>query len=290
MAIDYRYHLASIVAIFIALLLGIMIGIGVAPTNPAELKRIVTDIRNSNEQTQQFKAEELVRTQQQLDEVSEMGKVTLPVVIAHKLDGQKIALVIDHEFPGEFIESIRALFTQAGAEVISTTTITKNFITMPDTVRQQISSRLLLYPPADVPVQTTLAQTIAREIATVRAGLIPNMESIGLITTSSDSSYTSRPDAVVLVGGANDTAEVLPDLIDVPFITEVQRFGVRIVACESGDSLISCIPNYKAQGITTVDNVDRLAGKLSLVWAVAGAEGHFGAKDTADQLLPELKP
>jgi Copper transport outer membrane protein, MctB len=37
-----------------------------------------------------------------------------------------------------------------------------------------------------------------------------------------------------------------------------------------------------------VDDIDRTAGKVALVYALAGASGHFGVKDTADSLLPDL--
>ena len=40
--------------------------------------------------------------------------------------------------------------------------------------------------------------------------------------------------------------------------------------------------------ISSVDNVDLPAGRVSLVYALAGAQGSFGVKEGSDRLLPDL--
>ena len=40
----------------------------------------------------------------------------------------------------------------------------------------------------------------------------------------------------------------------------------------------------------SVDNVDQLAGQVALVYALGGAEGEFGVKDTADACCPTCLP
>jgi hypothetical protein len=101
--------------------------------------------------------------------------------------------------------------------------------------------------------------------------------------------YTSGVDAVLLVGGMNNSTEASPDQIDVPLITELKRLGVRVVGAEAREARVSCIPIYKAQDIPTVDNVDTVAGRLAVVLALNGVEGHFGVKETADRLVPDLR-
>ena len=45
---------------------------------------------------------------------------------------------------------------------------------------------------------------------------------------------------------------------------------------------------YLDHRIASVDNVDRIPGRASLVFALAGeADGHYGEKATADALLPD---
>ena len=95
---------------------------------------------------------------------------------------------------------------------------------------------------------------------------------------------------MLLVGGMSRATEASPDQIDAPLIAELKRRGVRVIGCEARGATLSCIPIYKAQGIPTVDHVDTLAGRLSVVFALGGADGNFGVKETADRLLPELQP
>ena len=64
--------------------------------------------------------------------------------------------------------------------------------------------------------------------------------------------------------------------------------GVTAVAVERSDASESSIPFFAPFGIATVDSVDLVSGKVALVFALLGAEGSFGIKDSANSLLPEL--
>lgn len=289
MAIDYRYHLASLLAVFVALLLGILIGIGLAP-NPEELDQVVSNLRKQYEQTRNEKAEDLARAEDELGEATAVGKAAVASVIEGRLQGRQVAIVLDHEFSRGFAEDLGGWLTQAGARVVSTTTVTRRFVTMTEADRARLSQRLLFYPPADTPFRAALAQALARDLTSGRERLTASLEANGLLRIGPGSRSSMRPDTVLIVGGADAAGEVLPEQIDVPLIGELQRLGARVVGCETGAAKLSCIPHYKARGITTVDNVDRLSGRLAVVLALAGAQGHFGTKDTADDLLPDIPP
>ena len=45
---------------------------------------------------------------------------------------------------------------------------------------------------------------------------------------------------------------------------------------------------YGDRGLPSVDNVDQVAGRAALVFALNGADGAFGVKSTADALLPDV--
>ncbi len=71
-------------------------------------------------------------------------------------------------------------------------------------------------------------------------------------------------------------------------IQELAAAGVRIVGCEPREVATSVIPIYKAAGIPTVDSADTPAGRLAIVLGLAGADGHYGIKETADSFLPPI--
>ena len=57
---------------------------------------------------------------------------------------------------------------------------------------------------------------------------------------------------------------------------------------ELSDSDPSSIGFFESADLSSVDSVDLTSGRVALVYALAGAQGSFGIKTTADRLLPEL--
>jgi hypothetical protein len=286
-AIDYRYHIGSFVAVFVALLLGILIGIGLAPA-PEEVRAQVAVLSKEYKDTQHYKEEEIETLKAEAKQANELARETTTFAITGRLTGRRIALILTPGLGPELADDLRAALTQAGASVTSTTAITRAFTAMPLSLRDKVCKRLLLYPPADTPIRPLLAQFLARDLSQGRSKLITALQSSGLLEPTAGSTYTTRVDAVVLVGGKSAENDARPENIDLPLIEELNRLGVRVVAGEESQAKFSCIPAYKGQGVPTVDSVDTLAGHLALVLALEGAPGHYGGKDTADRLLPPL--
>ena len=60
------------------------------------------------------------------------------------------------------------------------------------------------------------------------------------------------------------------------------------VGVETSDSDDSSISFFQGNDLSSVDDVDLVAGRLATVFALLGAEGSFGVKGGADRLLPDL--
>jgi len=286
--IDYRYHIGSLVAVFLALLLGILIGIGIAP-NPEELARVRAELKEDYRQTREHKENEIRALREANREYDALSRETVSALVRGRLEGKRIAIMLDHQFGRDSLpDTLRALLKEAGATVTSSTTVTPQFVTLPTSVRQRVSERLSLYPPPGVHFRTVIAESIAKDLAQGRPDLILDLYSSGLLRFTSDSDFTLRPDAVLFVGGLDSSEQAAPERIDLPMIQVLTGLGVRVVGCEARDAAISCIPLYQAVQVPTVDSVDTLAGRLAVVLALAGAEGHFGVKETRDRFLPEI--
>ncbi|HKQ17145.1 MAG TPA: copper transporter, partial [Solirubrobacterales bacterium] len=68
----------------------------------------------------------------------------------------------------------------------------------------------------------------------------------------------------------------------------ISSTGLAAVGVERTDADPSSIGTFESHDLSSVDNLDQVAGRVALVFALLGAEGSFGEKDTADQLLPDL--
>ena len=288
MPVDYRYHIGSFVAIFLALLLGILIGIGLQP-NPAYLDKVVGGLRKEFIETRRAKEAELQALGQEKSQYESLAKEAVAGVIRSRLQGRRVALVLNHEFDHDPLPDVlRALMKQSGATLSSTTAVTRDFVEMPESMRQRVSERFDLVPSPGVHFRTLVAEVLARDIAQGRQESVAFLQSLGLVKSSADSDYRLPVDTVLFIGGAGSSADASPERIDLPLIAELLRLGVHVVGCESSRCPASSIPLYKSKGIPTVDNADMLAGRMSVVLCLAGAKGHFGVKDTADRFLPAL--
>ena len=288
MPIDYRYHIGSFVAIFVALLLGILVGIGLAP-DPAYIDKAVAQLKQEFSQVQKEKEAELKALRQEKDLGDSLAKEAVAGVIRDRLQGRRVAIVLDHDFGHDPVpDLLRALMKQAGATLVSTTTITNDFVALPEPVQRKAKEWLGISPPPGVHLRSLIAERMARDLAQGQSDAISELQSLGLVKSSADSRYDLPVDSVLLVGGAPPGSQASPERIDLPMIAELTRLGVHVVGCESSGAEQSSIPLYKSKGIPTVDDADLLAGRMAIVLCLAGAKGHFGVKDTADRFLPVL--
>jgi hypothetical protein len=210
--------------------------------------------------------------------------------VSKRLANRRVAIILDHPFGrSELPDRLRALMQEAGATLTSTTAITREFVALPPEVRQKVSKRLMLYPPPGVHFRSVIAEAFARGLARGRPEVILDLQSLGLLKASADSNYSVRVDAVLLVGGPGTAGDASVERIDLPIIETLMAEGVRVVGCEARDAGVSSMALYKAKGIPTVDNADTQPGRLAVVLALAGANGNFGVKETADRFLPDIR-
>ena len=65
--------------------------------------------------------------------------------------------------------------------------------------------------------------------------------------------------------------------------------AASVVGVESSGSTPSQVPWYRDRGLSTVDNIDDVAGHSAMVFALAGASGSFGTGPLAEGLLPPVE-
>jgi hypothetical protein len=99
-------------------------------------------------------------------------------------------------------------------------------------------------------------------------------------------------DRVVLVrsvpadASAEQRAQI--DAFDTGLVDGIRSTGLPAVAVEDTGTDESSVPWFASHDVATVDDVDAVAGRVAMIFALLGAKGDFGVKGTADSLLPEL--
>jgi hypothetical protein len=121
--INFRYHVVSLTAVFLALAIGLVVGTAalngpVADSLRDQVSALSKDNSNFRDQANQYR-EELNRAQQFATEVA-------PALLNGKLTGRKILLV---GLPGsqDYVDLVRSMLTVAGAAITAKVTVQDKF-------------------------------------------------------------------------------------------------------------------------------------------------------------------
>lgn len=305
--ISWRYHLVSIVAVFLALGLGVLTGTTVLNDNL---------VRNLKAQTRNLKADldELRASvddlQSQLGTMSAFAEQAMPYLVGGRLATRQVIVVTEEGVDGKALAQARRSLDLADAQVLTTLTVLPAMAA--GTPGSQRDLALLLGLPEDAsPDELTsaaaeaLAQRLAQDPTTVTpaSDVLGDLLSQGFLTASapgiSDATLQEiggRGQLIVAVGGA--TAELIPpsSTFMVPFVQSLAGSGVTTAAGESlasQDGFVSEVRSLvpSSTSLVTVDNVDLPIGGSALVLGlreaiIDGTGGNYGVKVGASRLLP----
>jgi len=275
----FRYHVATIVAIFMALGVGMIIGS--SHLQEALVERLRVQIRDLNNRF----TNEIQTLRKDNEEKAKAIQILTTRLTRHALDNTRVAIVVTGDY-GDAAQTAAGALRDAGAIVESTTVFPPSF-----PMRLEIGLPSLaptLRQRADEPVdgRAALFRTIATIIA--RGGQSEELKKLtdaNLIEANGD--YRRRVSAVVLIGGGADATDKRWLSVDYPLIEQLDQIGTTVIGAEPTGAVLSYIPAYQAKGLSTVDNVDTEIGRTCLVLLLRGDKGSYGTKPTArDGLLP----
>lgn len=294
MIIDLKYHIASIVAVFLALGIGIFVGSALIGQDVndvivyqqnkmfEDLKKNLDKLRIDNKTAR----EEINTYKTSLEIEREFEKAILPGIVNGKLQGKKIAVIETNNsgLHDEWIETLKA----AGASITSITTVLEGFDLSDELKRKSVATVLMI----DHESKQTVASEVSNEIAAaIHHG--QNLENLryfehqGMIKTSGE--YGVPVDSIVIAGGSNQEIEGRFEFVDTPVIKYFVKNKIPVSGVETSNVKFSYMKQYQKFDINTVDNIDLAPGQLSLVMAISGQTGNYGIKNTAHQLIPVLR-
>jgi hypothetical protein len=307
--IDFRYHLVSLIAVFLAVALGIVIGT-TALNDP-----ISADIETRVDQLEQDKRQLEDQTQQlaaQLETADAFDQAVAPALVDGTLTGSSVLVVAtSDQVTPELMEQVGGLLADAGATVSgvvqlqpeysdpATEGALQSYATSPGSLPSGI--QLPQTEDAGQLVGALLAQTLmiptepgalgadSEDVSSVLAGL----SALDVLTVES-SSVEPADYAVVLTraGFETDAPERNETLLELVTALDSAGSGTVVAgtpAAARDNGLVGTIradPELSA-AISTVDNVDRGSGRISTVLALGQeAEGTSGMYGTGEDTQP----
>jgi len=288
---DVRYHIASLVAIFLALGLGILIGTSMIGSDAfAEQQKKIVDsieqefkvLRDENKKN----SDALAEAQAVIANQQQFNQAVLPVLVRGKLEGRKIALV-DLNYRKEH-DALSNVLRTAGADFQSITVVNLNELD-DSLINKQVAAILGKNRDA-VPDKylPDFARLFASALVTgENVELIRFLDENELIKISG--TYGLPLQDIIIIGGSENKDHDFARKFDMVMIKTWQKNGINVYGVEDTDTLVSYMSYYQSASLTTVDNIDTVYGQVSLVQAMSGYPGHYGVKQTAEAFLPPLE-
>ena len=284
---DLRYHVASLAAVFLALIIGILVGVGIADRGLLDMgtKRLLEDriavLQNRLDNATQRTAA-AAREQRAMQSYV---KETYPVLVSNRLRGGHVAVVFVGSVDTGVSSAVERALTDAGAQETR-----MRALKMPLDVRQ-VDARLASDAKGKSYVGNAKLESLGRALGEelVSGGDTPLWNALIPALVEKRSGGSKAPvDGVVVVRTVppqhDGTSRFLFGLYQ-----GLSSPGLPAVGVEKTDSRPSAVEAFGKGGLSTVDDVDEPAGKLALVLLLAGAQtGHYGVKQTADDPLPPI--
>jgi hypothetical protein len=323
--IDFRYHVVSIIAVFLALTVGLVLGATIV--NQDAVHNLQGSINSATNQINTLKQNNrtLTGTNGQLQGYIDGTKYNL---VDGVLEQYSVAVVrIDGSDDGDNTATL-ALLKRADATIASDITVNKTFADGSST--DQLAELLHGYTPTAQPVTgtgVTAAMNLLAEALTAQANLnatappttganttpatmtpewaaqtLQAFKQAGVIAVNQAPNAASRPNAVLI---AAPTGPSDPDAnaayVALAGALHTDGSGAVIAgpsAAAGPDGLITAVlKGTAAKTVSTVDDVDQTTGQVAVVFALyqesanpSAAAGHYGTVGTTDGLLPKLPP
>jgi hypothetical protein len=283
---DLRYHVASLVAVFLALVVGILIGVGltsqgvISTSERKVLNQRISDLQHQRDSARQ-RATELAKGKRVADD---FVKKTYPALMQDRLAVTRVAVL----FVGPVDGGIRSEIGETLADGSSNGPLRLRALRVP--VDMKAINRVLAGQGFDryIGQPGHLGQALADEF--VLGGKMPLWSALSRqLVSSRDGKDEDPAGAIVLVRSAGPqtrgSSRLLSGLYD-----ELVALG-PVVGVEDSDATVSAVDAYRKHGVSSVDDLDTTAGRLALAIVLAGGQsGHYGIKATADDLLPPVEP
>jgi hypothetical protein len=285
---DLRYHVASLAAVFLALIIGILVGVGIADRGYLDkgtrglLEQEVASLRKRLDATSQ-QAGNLGREQ---DLARTYINETYPVLVRNRLRGKRVAVVFVGSVDGGVHSAVTRALTDAGGEQLRLRVLTVP-IDGP-----QIDAKLASSPKAGSFSGQGRFEALGRALGQelMLGGETPLWNALTDVLVEQREGGSKDPaDGVVVVRTAkpqkNATSRFLLGLY-----AGLGSTGTPAVGVEASDARRSAVSVYRQAGLSSVDDIDTLPGKLALVLLLQGAPpGQYGVKQSADEGFPSLQ-
>lgn len=293
--IDYRYHLTALVAVFLALGLGMLIGITLigSPSPESQMRELLSLQQNFEDIRKQHDAlrDETDDLKTRLKRSDAVFRDILPVYAGRRLSGDSVAIILTGEIEDTaFLPALVDTLKQAGADIVNTTRLSDDWLPTDPADRGRVLNALGVVDQDARDAE--VAAAVGRAIGNGRAvALLSAARAASGLRLEGD--YARSADGVLLITGTRTEERRMAARValtpEAGLLAGLGETPARIVLTETaGPETLTTIPYWMRDVKATVDNIDMASGQYSAVWTLAGRNGRFGLKNAAERPIPKL--
>jgi hypothetical protein len=145
--IDFRYHLVSIVAVFLALAIGIVVG--ATALQPHALALLDRESSHASREIAQDRTE-ISSLQNEINADQTLAQAAAPILLHNLLTGQKVVLVTAPGSEGATINGITSALKQAGAQITGQAALQPAFFDTSTSTESSLEALAVKDPPPGV--------------------------------------------------------------------------------------------------------------------------------------------
>ncbi|WP_369372132.1 copper transporter [Promicromonospora sp. Populi] len=315
--IDFRYHLVSLISVFLALAVGIILGAG--PLQGAIGETLTEQVDALRAERTDLRTE-LDATQSALDGDELYIEAVGTGLVTGSLEGTRVAVVQLGEVSADVHDGVMSQLGTAGATIVAEPTLTEAWNdpdeeSLRETVAEGLRANLGAAAPEGDDANTVLGAALAVALTGSDGGtgrssqaidLAEQLERIGYIEAGDEEQTEAAQALVLLVGpagqpqetaaGATEEAEPTPDVWTGVARAAQEVSGAAVLAGPTdnpGDAVQAVRDDDEiAAEVTTVSGIDRLLGRINVPLAVAarltGVVGQYGVEEDATAVLPPV--
>jgi hypothetical protein len=283
MGYSARYHATSLIAVFIALAVGILVG---AEFGGNALNNTRKDLEHSlvgNLKDERSRADELNADLNRSDEFAER---VYPALVRNRLQGKRYAILALGGLPSPVTDEVEEALGPTGGRLVGVGVVREPVDV--NGLAEDLAKTRFTDLQTNSDALTELGTGLGRQLAI--GGELPDVVR-GHLFSRASGNFGGLDGVIVVRDQPEDMGTVQREKtnqLETALMSGATATRRPAVGVETSSDDSSSISFFQANGLASVDDVDLTAGKLATVFALIGADGSFGVKGSADQLLPDL--
>lgn len=301
--IDFRYHIVSIVAVFLALGVGIMIGSGfLGEPLLDQLRRNVESVRADNSDLRG----EIDELRARLRAEAGFVEASKAYLASSALSGERVVLFVFAGSDDVLAGGVRAALEDAGAEVSGTVTLEERFALTSEEDAASLAAALGVPGVEPAELRAEAGRLLGARAALAGAAVAGRPSPLTgrfreLVDALAERGFAAFEGSLppgssfVVVGGSAEESYPAAELA-LPLCQALASQAAQVLLAAPIDDawdLVAAVrgePDAAAE-VTTVDFADLPAGQLAAVMALdhalaTGVAGHYGVREGAEAVIP----